>query len=123
MTHRDAPIADRTAGLRFGDCGELLQGLRIPKRMQGPNRVLERLLRVRPAGDREIDLLDRLCPGVGARAGLHRQRKQHGDGESNRNSTLRHGKPPLAAFWARSSLRARAAELTLDGNYRKGSRP
>src|SRR5215831_9445612 len=64
MAHCDAPIADRTVGLGFGDRGKFLQRFGIPERVQGPDRVLEGFLGVRTARSREIDLFDNFCSGI-----------------------------------------------------------
>ena len=41
LAHGDAPIRHRATRLRVGDRRELLQGLLVPERMQGPDGLVE----------------------------------------------------------------------------------
>src|SRR5580700_299874 len=75
MAHRDAPIPHRAAGFGFGDRSKALQGLGVPKRMQGPHGFSKRLLDWRRTGDLEVNFtLRRRCRRTGSRAcyGLER---------------------------------------------------
>ena len=127
MAHRDAPIAHRAAGLRFGDRGERLQRLGIPERVQGPHGVLERLLRGRPAGDREIDFTRRFRrpgPGIGACPGLDRQREKRGGDEDHANSMACHGDilPLMLTPIRRRTRRTGIAGPELNQNAHRRSR-
>ena len=59
VAHRDAPIAHRAAGLGLGDGGKGLDRLRVPERVQDPDRLIELLLRRGSAGNRKVDLTGR----------------------------------------------------------------
>ena len=81
MAHRDAPVPHRATGFCLGDRGKCLQRLGIPERVQNPDRLLERILRVRPTSDREIDLtrgFRRLGTRIGARPRLDRPSEKTG---------------------------------------------
>ena len=62
--------------------------------MEGPDRLLESILRVRTAGDREIDLtrgFRRLGTRIGARPRLDRQSEETGGDQKHVYSLARHG--------------------------------
>jgi hypothetical protein len=53
--HRDAPMGHCTIRIRFGDRGEFLERLPVPKRMQGGQRRVEARLNVIATGHRKTD--------------------------------------------------------------------
>src|SRR5215207_7811451 len=63
LTHGGAPVCHRATGLRVGDRRELLQRLLVPKRMQGPDGVVETALTLGRARDGEVYLAHLRAPG------------------------------------------------------------